>query len=675
MKRMSHKSRSVLVASLLAVVVVAYAAISGLASVMHWEPAAYSDEKSFVNLTRLGFKWDVRYGGDSLCGQPMCRDTSKETIVSYKKVLPNQTFGSESLARDEVLFYQVQVPIPESMLGQPLGLHVLHLFANRYEFFVDDELVRSGEGIVAGYFPIPERAMRSDKPVQLTFKIDTAGMSEPGFDLRANVLLGPVAMLNQLTLEKTAKDRELVLWLTIPCFLIAFLFAFGTALFAYSRDYVFYVAYMIVSAFKVPVFYGSTRILGIKTGLTYSELFNALDLASIILMFLFVYRFYRQKQPFLRKIFLSSAVFCAGVMIALTIFTTSQTSSFYGLWMNHVLRAVSLVYFTVVSHSLYRFLRFTGRSPSRMYIAGTMAACFGLSLLALPISVALSSEYWVHVLLFELMVSCVFAACVSTEMGKVRAERDIIRQKMGVHVDEGLVEELIGTDQFIARNVAEAAILFVDIRGFTEMSESSTATEIFELLNAFHKQIIDCVYEHRGVIDKFMGDSLMAVWGVRHYDKDCVVHAAAAAIAMSHKLADLNKRRNAEGKAVINYGIAVHVGPVVAGHIGNERRAEFSVIGSAVNIASRLEGLTGRLNRKILISESVFVQIRKRAIVADLGYQKIRGITNSLQVFALVGLTEGRNDVKLVADPRYSPEVVKPWPHMIDEKDEIQLAS
>jgi class 3 adenylate cyclase len=670
-----QKSRITLLMSLLAVIAVSYTAFRGIASVTHWEPAAYHDNESFLNLTRTGMKWDVRYGGDRLCGQIACRDYSRETLVNYKKTLPNRTFGEESLARDQLLFYQIQVTVPDFMIGPPLGLHFHHLFSNQFEYYVDGELIRKGNGIYPGYLPIPVEAVQPGKVVELTFKIDTSGVSEPGFDLRANLLIGPVALLSQITQEKVVKDRELVLWLSIPRLLIAFLFGLGTMLFAYSRDYIFYVVYTVVSALKVPVFYGSTSLFGLKSGLSHNDLYNLLDLASTTLMFMFIYRFYRQERQQIMRSYLAGAAAAGLIMVLSQVFAASQTAVFTGVWLNNIYKAACLIYFTGVSAALYKYLRYTGRSPARMYIAGTMAVCFGMSLIVLPLAVAFSYQFWIHILLFELIVSCVFAACVSTDMGKVRAERDVIRQKMGIHVDEGLVQELISSEEFIARNVGEAAILFIDIRGFTEMSESSTAQDVFDLLNVFHNQIIDCVYEHHGVIDKFMGDSLMAVWGVRHYDKNGALNATSAAIAMSQRLAELNARREAEQLRPINYGISIHVGPVVAGHIGNSRRADFSVIGSAVNIASRLEGLTGRLGRKILISESVFNLVRSHAIVADLGHHKIRGITNMFQVFALVGVTAGRNEVSLVADPRYAQESIKPWPHMIDEKQEFQNVS
>ena len=656
------------IVSFLCVVVVTAFAIKDLSSLVMWSPSAYQDSKNFINLTSQDVRWDIQYGTDVLCEQINCVDVSKETIVSYKRVLPNKTFGEESLVRDQVLKYSVSFNLPESMVQTSIGLHNLNFFAKGFEYFVNGVLVKKGQGIYSNNFVIPTDGLAAGAPIELLFKADTNGIAEPGFDQRSELIIGPIELLNQINQTKAIKDNKFVLWLTLPRLLIAFLFGFGTMFFAYSRDYIFYVLYMTISALKVPVYYGSSSVLGINTGMTHTNLYNILDITTSVLMFMFIYRFYRQNKPRVQKSFMAAGSIVATVIVSYIMFFPSQTAGVVGVWFNLIYKGACLVYFTVVSHSLFRYLKYTGRSPSRKNISLAMTLCFSFSLATLPLSFAFTDDHYVHLMLFELLVTCLFAACVSTDLGKVRAERDIIRKKMGVHVDEGLVQELISTRDFIARNVDDAAILFIDIRGFTEMSESYSAQEVFDLLNVFHSEIIDCVYEHKGIIDKFMGDSLMALWGVRHYDKECALRACLAAIAMSEKLDRMNAIRLSENKPVLNYGISVHVGPVVAGHIGNERRAEFSVIGSAVNIASRLEGLTARLDRRILVSESVYEAIKKESIVGDLGCHQIRGIGAPFQVYSLVGIMKGRNDVTLVKDGRYRLENVKPWPHVIDEK-------
>jgi class 3 adenylate cyclase len=660
--------QSSFIMSFLCVAIVSFFAFRDLSSLVNWTPPAYKDAANFLNLTALGTRWDVQYGKDVLCERIHCVDVSQETIVSYKRVLPNKTFGEEILVRDQVLKYMVAFELPAHMIGVPLGIHSLNFFSKRFEFYVNDILVKKGEGIFSGNFLIPTDGLVAGSPIHLVFKVDTDGVAEPGFDLRSELIIGPLEMLSKVNQEWLIKDNKFVLWLILPRLLIAFLFGFGTMLFAYSRDYIFYVIYMTISALKVPVFYGSSSILGINTGMSHTNLYNILDVISSALMFMFIYRFYRQNRPRVQRGFIAAGVFAGVIILSYIAVFPSQKSGVVGVWVNHIYKGACLVYFTFVSQSLYSYLRYTGRSPSRKNIALAMTLCFSLSLAVLPLSFSFTDDYYVHILMFELIVTCLFAACISTDLGKVRAERDTIRKKMGVHVDEGLVQELISTKDFIARNVEEAAILFIDIRGFTEMSENSSAQEVFELLNIFHSEIIDCVYEHKGIIDKFMGDSLMALWGVRHYDKDCALRACLAAIAMTEKLDRMNSERLKKDKPILNYGVSVHVGPVVAGHIGNERRAEFSVIGSAVNIASRLEGLTTRLDRRILISESVYESIKKESIVGDLGYHHIRGISAPFQVYSLVGVMKGRNDVTLVKDGRYRLENVKPWPHVIDEK-------
>jgi adenylate cyclase len=215
-------------------------------------------------------------------------------------------------------------------------------------------------------------------------------------------------------------------------------------------------------------------------------------------------------------------------------------------------------------------------------------------------------------------------------------EKEQLRRTFGAHVGRRAAEEILKRDPGVGGTEQEITVMFVDIRSFTAGSAQLSPTKAVAHLNEFLRAMVDAVEgEHRGMINKFLGDGFMALFGIGSGDNNHADEAFAAARAIQRTLAELNIIRSTRGEDSIQIGIGINTGSVTVGSIGSPERMEFTVIGNTVNVASRIEALNKTLGTSVLLSEQTRSAMRKPVELRAMPPQPVKGVDGLVQVFTI----------------------------------------
>lgn len=212
------------------------------------------------------------------------------------------------------------------------------------------------------------------------------------------------------------------------------------------------------------------------------------------------------------------------------------------------------------------------------------------------------------------------------------------------YVPKALVRQLIHIqpDAAVESTFRDVVVMFTDIVAFTTMSEKMTAPDTADLLNRHFTMVAECVGAEGGIVDKYVGDSVMAIWGALQPYPDANERACRAALAIRRAILAYNHEAGRSGGPVIRLRIGIHVGNVMVGNIGSPERLNYTVVGDAVNVAQRLEELGEHLGDtesevNILLSGAVKVRLAAHHDLADLGLRRLRGRSEQVDVYALSG--------------------------------------
>ncbi len=277
-----------------------------------------------------------------------------------------------------------------------------------------------------------------------------------------------------------------------------------------------------------------------------------------------------------------------------------------------------------------------------------------LALLALAafLLVAYGALAWFHSWLNVVIPSGVLLA----NAGLIAAVRVLVeeREKRQIHsafqhyIPPGLLHELMKDPGRLrlGGEERELTILFSDIRGFTSLAEKLSPLELTNFLNSYTDEMTEILFENLGTLDKYEGDAVMAFWGAPYEQADHAARACTAAVEMSRRVDELRARWRAEGRPDINVGIGISTGRVVVGNMGSRRRFNYTVLGDAVNLASRLEGVNKEYSTRILVSESTYKPAAdstglRPLFFRQLDWIRVKGKQQPVAIYELLGFAGG----------------------------------
>ena len=212
-----------------------------------------------------------------------------------------------------------------------------------------------------------------------------------------------------------------------------------------------------------------------------------------------------------------------------------------------------------------------------------------------------------------------------------------MKSTMSRYMDPGLADQLLEQgEDILGGKEAIATILFSDVRGFTPLTEALGPQGTVSLLNDYFTIMVDCITREDGMLDKFIGDAIMAAFGVPIAHKDDEDRAVRAAISMLTDLAAWNRERAAKGQLPVDMGIGLNTDTVVSGNIGSPKRMDYTMIGDGVNLASRLESACKQYSAKILISEHTFAKLRGTYRIRDIDEVIVKGKTEPVGVYEVL---------------------------------------
>ncbi|HEV8132086.1 MAG TPA: adenylate/guanylate cyclase domain-containing protein [Acidobacteriota bacterium] len=217
-------------------------------------------------------------------------------------------------------------------------------------------------------------------------------------------------------------------------------------------------------------------------------------------------------------------------------------------------------------------------------------------------------------------------------------ERERVKAVFGQYVATQVSEKVLKGEINLGGESRNVTILFSDIRNFTSMSEQMTPTQVVGFLNEYFSEMVEAVFAEGGVLDKFIGDGMMAVFGSFEDTPDHAQRAVRASLRMKALLAKINGERSMQGKPPIGIGIGIHTDEVIVGNIGSAKRLQYTAIGDGVNTCSRVESLNKEFGTTILITENTYQLVKDQFECRQMPEAHLKGKSKPLQFYEVLSV-------------------------------------
>ncbi|MBS4097024.1 MAG: GAF domain-containing protein [Sulfuricella sp.] len=252
-----------------------------------------------------------------------------------------------------------------------------------------------------------------------------------------------------------------------------------------------------------------------------------------------------------------------------------------------------------------------------------------------------------------------------------------LKSTMSRYMDPGIADRLVasGAEILGGQNV-ECTVMFSDVRGFTTLTEQLGAQATVSLLNEYFTLMVDCIQKEEGMLDKFIGDAIMAAFGIPVAHEDDADRAVRAAISMIRVLFGWNKQRAAEAKLPVDIGVGLNTDTVVSGNIGSKKRMDFTIIGDGVNLASRLESACKQYGARILISEFTWRKLKGTYRTREVDLVVVKGKTQPVAIHEVLDYHSDETFPEIIeALPRFRNGITlyrqKRWDEAIAEFSQV----
>lgn len=219
---------------------------------------------------------------------------------------------------------------------------------------------------------------------------------------------------------------------------------------------------------------------------------------------------------------------------------------------------------------------------------------------------------------------------------------ELIKRAMGKFVSKDVMKKVLSDINSLELGGVRSivTVLFVDIRNFTKMSENLEPQEVTSLLNVYFATIEPIIAKYHGIINKFLGDGVLAVFGEPIKNENHAYDAICCSMEMISAVKELTKKLEAEGKPRIEIGIGINTGEVFAGNVGSEERLEYTVIGDNVNLASRIEAFNQLLKTQFLISQNTYERVKDFVEVVKLSQVSIKGKAKPIDIYEVLKIKD-----------------------------------
>ena len=281
-------------------------------------------------------------------------------------------------------------------------------------------------------------------------------------------------------------------------------------------------------------------------------------------------------------------------------------------------------------------LVFVAMRPSLSWAAFLVAACGVATFVYLEFK---WDQRWLSMIVPGLTLACNYVGVTSYRVIFEEREKRKVRGAFGMYVHPGLIGQMMKNPDLLRLGGEEVlmTVMFSDVRGFTGISERLTPTQLVLLLNEYLTAMSDVIMANWGTVDKYEGDAIMAFWGRPYPQSDHAARACRSCLQMMERLGELNGKWRSEGKQALDIGVGLNTGPMVVGNMGSNKRFNYTVMGDAVNLGSRLEGQNKEYGTHIIVSQGTYEEVREEFLCRELDLIRVKGKLKPVAIYELMG--------------------------------------